>query len=164
MNSLMDTELSEEKRAETWRELLKQAEGLLAGERNFIANVSNLIALIYNTLPAISWCGVYLADGEELILGPFQGQPACVRIPFGKGVCGAVAASGQSLVVADVHRFPGHIACDATTESEIVVPLLAGGRIIGVWDMDSRVPERFDETDEAGLEPILKLLVESSDI
>ncbi|OMP67445.1 GAF domain-containing protein [Domibacillus epiphyticus] len=137
----------------------KQLEALLAGEPNQIANLSNASALLGQFLDRINWVGFYLVDGNELVLGPFQGLPACVRIPFGKGVCGTVAAERKLLRVEDVHQFPGHIACDAASRSEIVIPLLKDGKLIGVLDIDSPEINRFDEEDEAGLSYFTDVLV-----
>ncbi len=132
--------------------LAQQAEALLHGERDRIANAANLSSLIWHSLPDLNWAGFYLYDGTELVLGPFQGKPACVRIALGKGVCGTAARTGQTQRVADVHAFPGHIACDAASRSEIVVPLYQGEQLIGVLDLDSPRPDRFDALDQAGLE------------
>ena len=144
-----------------YRELLQQLEGLLHDERDAIANAANLSALVYHALPDLNWVGFYLFDGTELVVGPFQGLPACVRIPLDKGVCGAAARTRQTQRVDDVHAFPGHIACDSASRSELVVPLFAGERLIGVFDLDSPVPARFDADDQAGLEAIAALYVES---
>jgi GAF domain-containing protein len=151
---------------EQYAQLLGQARGMLAGERDRIANAANLSALVYHALPQLNWVGFYFFDGTELVVGPFQGLPACVRIPLHKGVCGAAARTRTTQRVADVHAFPGHIACDAASRSELVVPLVAGdeligGALIGVLDLDSPVPDRFDEDDQAGLEAIAALFVES---
>ncbi|OAH56236.1 GAF domain-containing protein [Domibacillus aminovorans] len=129
----------------------KQLEALLAGEPNKIANLSNASALLGQFLDRINWVGFYLHDGHELILGPFQGLPACVRIPLGKGVCGTAAFEQKTIRVADVNEFPGHIACDAASRSEIVVPLVKDGELIGVLDIDSPEVNRFEEEDEIGL-------------
>ncbi|MGG3450743.1 GAF domain-containing protein [Domibacillus aminovorans] len=129
----------------------KQLEALLAGEPNKIANLSNASALLGQFLDRINWVGFYLYDGHELILGPFQGLPACVRIPLGKGVCGTAAFEQKTIRVADVNEFPGHIACDAASRSEIVVPLVKDGELIGVLDIDSPEVNRFEEEDEIGL-------------
>ncbi|MFC8526422.1 GAF domain-containing protein [Nocardia sp. NPDC057227] len=145
------TELSGD-RAEQYRQLREQAESLLAGETDRVANSANLAALIFHALPDLNWAGFYFTRGEELVVGPFQGKPACVRIAWGRGVCGTAAATGETQVVADVHAFPGHIACDADSRSEIVVPLRHGGAVVGVLDLDSPKPGRFDEVDRAGLE------------
>jgi len=148
-------------KAEQYAELAAQARGLLAGERDRIANAANLSALVYHALPGLNWVGFYFHDGHELVVGPFQGQPACVRIPLGKGVCGTAAATRQTQRVDDVHAFPGHIACDAASRSELVVPLLAGDAVLGVFDLDSPEPGRFDAEDQQGLEAIARLFVES---
>lgn len=141
-----------------WDALLAQAESLVAGERDFIANAANLSALLYHALPEVNWVGVYLLKDGELVVGPFQGKPACVRIPLGKGVCGTAAKNRETIVVDDVHAFDGHIACDADSRSEIVVPLLRGGSLIGVLDVDSPVRARFDADAKAGLERIALML------
>ena len=148
-------------KSQQYAELLAQARGLLAGERDRIANAANLSALVYHALPALNWVGFYFHDGHELVVGPFQGQPACVRIAMGKGVCGTAAATRQTQRIADVHAFPGHIACDAASRSELVVPLLAGDAVLGVFDLDSPEPDRFDAEDQQGLEAIARAYVES---
>ena len=148
-------------KAGLYAELAEQAEGLLAGERDRIANAANFASLVYHTLPAINWCGFYFFDGTELVVGPFQGKPACVRIALGKGVCGTAAASRQVQVVADVDAFPGHIPCDSASRSEIVVPLYDGERLIGVWDVDSPKLARFDADDRAGMERLAGIFVDS---
>ncbi|WP_310475356.1 GAF domain-containing protein [Sandarakinorhabdus sp.] len=135
---------------------------LIGDERDFVANMANMAALIFHQLPDLNWAGFYLMKDGELVLGPFQGKPACIRIPLGRGVCGTAAATRQTQVVADVHAFPGHIACDADSRSEIVVPLIVGGTVIGVLDLDSPKPGRFDEDDRAGLETAARLLLGSS--
>jgi GAF domain-containing protein len=136
-------------------ELAMQVRGLLHGESNLVANAANFAALAYHALPDINWCGFYFLDGEELVVGPFQGKPACVRIPPGRGVCGTVAVSRRTQVVADVNAFSGHIACDAASRSEIVVPLVrADGSLLGVWDVDSPHVARFDDEDRAGMEAL----------
>jgi GAF domain-containing protein len=141
-------------------ELARQLAALLAGERDAVANSANMAALIYDALPDLNWAGFYFARGQELVLGPFQGKPACVRIPWGEGVCGTAAARAASIVVPDVHEFPGHIACDPVSRSELVVPLLDKARVIGVLDLDSPVPGRFDEEDRAGCERLVTLFLE----
>jgi GAF domain-containing protein len=146
---------------EQYAQLAAQAEALLAGERDRIANAANLSALIYHALPELNWVGFYFHDGTELVVGPFQGLPACVRIPLDKGVCGAAARTGQTQRIADVHAFPGHIACDAASRSELVVPLQRDGALIGVFDLDSPVPGRFDVEDQTGLEAIAAIFVRS---
>jgi len=142
-----------------YRELLQQLKGLIAGERDFIANLANAAALIYHTLPELNWAGFYLLKEGELVVGPFQGKPACVRIALGKGVCGTAAAQRTTQVVRDVNQFPGHIACDAASNSEIVVPMLRNGELIGVLDLDSPKPARFDEEDRQGLEQFVAVLL-----
>ncbi len=146
---------------EQYAQLAAQAAALLDGERDRVANAANLSALVYHALPELNWVGFYFFDGTELVVGPFQGLPACVRIPLDKGVCGAAARTGQTQRVADVHAFPGHIACDAASRSELVVPLLRDGTLIGVFDLDSPVPDRFDVEDQAGLEAIAAIFVRS---
>ncbi len=132
---------------------------LLSGETDATANLANTAALIYDQLPDINWAGFYLLRENELVLGPFQGKPACVRIPLGKGVCGAAVVRRSSLVVPNVHRFPEHIACDSASRSEIVIPLSGPNHFLGVLDIDSPVENRFDELDRAGLETLCSLLV-----
>ena len=148
-------------KAEQYAELAEQARGLLHGERDRIANAANFAALVYQSLSDLNWAGFYFFDGNELVVGPFQGKPACVRIPLGKGVCGTAAQARQTQVVRDVHAFPGHIACDAASRSEIVVPLYAGDVLIGVWDVDSPKLARFDDEDRAGMERLAEIFVES---
>jgi GAF domain-containing protein len=145
-------------KAALYRDLAAAADGLTAGEPDGIANMANLSALLWEWLPDLNWAGFYRAQGQGLVLGPFQGKAACLRIPFGQGVCGAAAASGTSQLVADVHAFPGHIACDAASASELVVPILHNGRVLAVLDLDSPTPARFDEEDRAGLERIAALV------
>lgn len=142
-----------------YRDLAASLESLAAEETDAIANLANASALLFHALDRINWCGFYLARGEELVLGPFQGKPACVRIPMGKGVCGAAAARRETLVVPDVNAFPGHIACDATSRSEIVVPILEEEELRGVLDVDAPEKNRFDEEDRAGLELFVRTLV-----
>jgi L-methionine (R)-S-oxide reductase len=136
---------------------------LLEVERDFIANAANFASLLYHSLPDLNWAGFYILKDEELVLGPFQGRPACVRIAIGKGVCGVAAAQRQTVIVANVHDFPGHIACDSASNSEIVVPLLRDGRLIGVLDLDSPSFARFDEADAHGLNELASVFVESTD-
>ena len=140
-------------------DLARQLVALIEGERDLIANCANMAALVYDGLPNLNWAGFYFARKEELVLGPFQGKPACVRIPWGEGVCGAAAARGSSIVVPDVHEFPGHIACDVASQSELVVPLLDRARVLGVLDLDSPVRGRFDEEDRAGCERLVALFL-----
>lgn len=142
-----------------YRDLARSVEALCLGESDALANLANAAALANQSLPRINWCGFYLLRGVELVLGPFQGKPACVRIPLGKGVCGAAAQRRETLVVPDVLLFPGHIACDAASRSEIVVPILSEGRLVGVFDVDAPEPARFDEEDRAGLERFVNALV-----
>ncbi|HEY0282274.1 MAG TPA: GAF domain-containing protein [Rhizomicrobium sp.] len=140
-----------------YEELERQARGLLAGERDAVANAANLSALIWQFLPDLNWAGFYFLKGRELVLGPFQGKPACVRIALGKGVCGTAAADLKTILVPDVHRFPGHIACDAASNSELVAPLLADGFAVGVLDLDSPLFGRFDADDATGIEALARL-------
>lgn len=146
---------------EQYAQLAGQARGLLHGEGDRVANAANLSALVYHALPELNWVGFYFHDGKELVVGPFQGQPACVRIALGKGVCGAAASTRQTQRVADVDAFPGHIACDSASRSELVVPLVKDGELLGVFDLDSPVLARFDEDDQRGLEEIAGIFVES---
>ena len=146
---------------EQYAQLLGQARALLAGEHDRVANAANLSALVYHALPQLNWVGFYFYDGTELVVGPFQGLPACVRIPLDKGVCGAAARTRATQRIADVHDFPGHIACDAASRSELVVPLVLDDVLIGVFDLDSPVPGRFDVEDQVGLETIAALFVRS---
>jgi L-methionine (R)-S-oxide reductase len=141
-----------------YRLLESQLRSLLEGETDLIANTANMAALLYHSLPELNWAGFYFLQGKELVLGPFQGQPACVRIPLGKGVCGTAAQARTTQVVNNVHEFPGHIACDSASNSEIVVPLIKGGELLGVLDLDSPIFERFDEADRHGLEQMVKVL------
>jgi L-methionine (R)-S-oxide reductase len=136
---------------------------LLHDEHDLIANAANMASLIFYTLPDLNWAGIYLLKDGELVLGPFQGKPACVRIALGKGVCGTAAARRQSVVVPDVHEFPGHIACDSASRSELVVPLLTGDQLLGVLDLDSPTPSRFDAADRAGCETLVRVFVDSLD-
>ena len=126
---------------------------------SFIANLANLSALIFNSVPEINWAGTYLFDGNELVLGPFQGRPACVRIPMGKGVCGTAAKERRCIRVANVHHFPGHIACDERSRSEIVIPLIVDGKLVGVFDVDSPIHDRFQDVDETNLIALCDLLL-----
>ncbi len=147
-----------------YRELAGQLEGLLSGERDPIANAANMSALIFGQVPDLNWAGFYfLKAPEELVLGPFQGKPACVRIAVGKGVCGAAVAQRSTQRVEDVHAFPGHIACDSASRSELVVPLLHAGKIYGVLDLDSPLPGRFDAEDQAGIERLAAVYDAASD-
>ncbi len=159
--SFLATPLTGDKQAQ-YAQLLEQARALLHGERDRIANAANLSALVYQALPGLNWVGFYFFDGTELVVGPFQGLPACVRIPLDKGVCGAAARSGRTQRVEDVHAFPGHIACDSASRSELVVPLFdAAGALVGVFDLDSPLPARFDVEDQEGLEAIASAYLEA---
>ena len=149
-----------------YRSLAQSYAGLIEGERDFIANAANLAALIYGTLPDINWAGCYLLRGDELVLGPFQGEPACVRIALGRGVCGTAAQRRAAVIVPDVHAFAGHIACDAASRSELVVPAFRepGTTLLGVFDLDSPRPERFDAADRDGIEALVRLWTAGSDL
>ncbi len=142
-----------------YKDVAASLTALLEGETDALANLSNAVGLLGGALEKINWCGVYLMRGGELVLGPFQGKPACVRIALGKGVCGTAAARRETLVVPDVNAFPGHIACDAASRSEIVVPILVGATLVGVLDVDAPEPDRFDAEDQAGLEAFVGALV-----
>lgn len=144
--------------------LAAQVEALLSGERNLVANAAQLSAFIYQEVPDLNWAGFYFVeDGDQLLLGPFQGKVACMRIPFSKGVCGAAARERRTQRVEDVHVFPGHIACDAASRSELVVPLVQGGRLIGVLDLDSPHPGRFSAADQAGIEALVAAFLVATD-
>ena len=148
---------------EQYAQLLQQARALLHGERDRIANAANLSALVYHALPELNWVGFYFFDGNELVVGPFQGLPACVRIPLDKGVCGAAARTRTTQRIEDVNAFPGHIACDSASNSELVVPLVAAdGSLLGVFDLDSPKPARFDADDQAGLEALANAFIQAS--
>ncbi len=148
-------------KAEVYRQICEQLDQLLRDEKNFIANAANASALLFQMMPDVNWVGFYLAEGSQLVLGPFQGKPACTRIPFGRGVCGMAAAEGKTIVVPDVTKFPGHIFCDMSSQSEIVVPLLNWGTVIGVLDIDSASLNRFDEEDEDGIESVVAVFLAS---
>lgn len=149
---------------EQYEELVEQARGMLAGEPNLVANAANFAALVFHTLPDFNWAGFYFYDGQELVVGPFQGKPACIRIALGKGVCGTAAQTRQTQVIHDVNHFDGHIACDAASQSEIVVPLVnADGSLLGVWDVDSPSIGRFDEEDRAGMEALCAVFMQAAD-
>lgn len=148
-------------KAELYANLQSQLRSLLAGERDFIANAANFSSLLYHSLPDLNWAGFYLSKGEELVLGPFQGKPACVRIAMGKGVCGTAAQQRQTILVDNVHDFPGHVACDSASNSEIVVPLIKHERLLGVLDLDSPSFGRFDDEDARGLNELAKIFVDS---
>lgn len=140
--------------------LQKQLAALLGDETDALANTANFVGFVWQSLPAINWAGVYVLRGDELVLGPFQGNPACVRIPLGSGVCGTAAARGESLRVADVDEFPGHIVCDAASRSELVVPVVCRGTLLGVLDIDSPVADRFSERDQAGVEKLVNVFAD----
>jgi len=148
-------------KAEFYAELQAQLAALLEGETDLIANTANMASLLYHALPDVNWVGFYLLKDGVLVLGPFNGEPACVRIAMGKGVCGSAAAARKSLVVEDVHAFPGHIACDAASRSELVVPLIKDGNVLGVLDLDSPLPGRFTAEDQAGCESLAATLLQS---
>lgn len=145
-------------KSELYRELVRSADALTAGEPDGIANMANVAALLWEYLPDVNWTGFYRLVDDELVLGPFQGKAACIRIALGEGVCGAAAASGEAQLVGDVHSFPGHIACDANSASELVVPVKRDGKVIAVIDLDSPTLMRFDEDDAAGIEALAQIL------
>lgn len=151
-------------KAETYRELTTQLSGLLSDERDGLANAANTAALLFAGLPDVNWAGFYFLRGSELVLGPFQGKVACVRLRLGRGVCGTSAQKRTTIIVPDVEKFPGHVACDHASRSEIVVPLIQDGKLIGVLDVDSPSLARFDATDAAGLERIAEIFLKSSDV
>ncbi len=147
-----------------YAELASQVRGLLEGEHDLIANAANFAALVFHALPMVNWAGFYFHDGKELVVGPFQGRPACVRIALGRGVCGTAAQSRTTQLVEDVNAFDGHIACDAASQSEIVVPLVrTDGSLLGVWDVDSPHTGRFDEADRTGMEKLCALFMDAVD-
>lgn len=147
-----------------YQQICEQLQALLGEEQDFIANAANTSALLLQLIPDVNWVGFYTAEGKELVLGPFQGKPACSRIPFGKGVCGTAAEQRKTIVVPDVSRFPGHIVCDVASQSEIVVPLLNWGKLLGVLDIDSASISRFDEDDKDGVESIVAVFLASQAI
>ncbi|OOE02615.1 histidine kinase [Anoxybacillus kestanbolensis] len=151
-------------REENYTLVIEQLKALISDEKNVVANLANASALLNYFLHDINWVGFYITEGNELVLGPFQGLPACVRIPFGKGVCGTAAIEKRTVRVADVHTFPGHIACDAASQSEIVVPMMKNGVVIGVLDIDSPIKNRFDEIDEQYLQRFVETLVQHLNI
>ena len=153
-----------ESKSDLYRMLEKEINSLFSDEHNFIANAANLSSLLYYTLPDLNWVGLYINRGNQLVLGPFQGKPACVRIQFGQGVCGKAAAERKTVIVTNVHRFPGHITCDSASNSEIVVPLVAGNNLIGVLDLDSPILNRFDADDQKGLEKIITIFLNLTQI
>jgi GAF domain-containing protein len=158
---MFDTSTLTGSKPEQYGQLLAQARALVHGERDRIANAANLSALVYHALPHLNWVGFYFFDGKELVVGPFQGLPACVRIPLDKGVCGAAASQRVTQRIEDVDAFPGHIACDSASRSELVVPLVHNGALVGVFDLDSPSLARFDAEDQAGLEAIAAVFVEA---
>lgn len=145
-----------------YAELAQQLEGLLHGETDPVANAANTAALLFDAMPGLNWAGFYFMRGGELVVGPFQGKPACVRIAVGRGVCGTTVERKASILVEDVHAFPGHIACDAASRSELVVPLLRDGEVLGVIDLDSPSPSRFDTDDQAGIEAVARIYLAAS--
>jgi L-methionine (R)-S-oxide reductase len=164
MHTLEQAGLSKTSKPEFYQTLEVQARALLQGETDLIANAANLSALLYQSLRQLNWAGFYFLRGSELVLGPFQGSPACVRIGLGKGVCGTAAASRETTIVPDVHQFPGHIACDSASNSEIVVPIINHDRLLGVLDLDSPTFSRFDSDDAGGLERLVRVFVEMSSV
>jgi L-methionine (R)-S-oxide reductase len=148
-------------KSQQYAQLLEQARGLMHGEADRTANAANLSSLVFHSLPDLNWVGFYFFDGTELVVGPFQGHPACVRIALGRGVCGTAAATRQTQRVPDVDAFPGHIPCDSASRSELVVPLYRGDTLVGVFDLDSPVLDRFDETDQRGLEAVAQAFIDS---
>lgn len=151
-------------KSELYQGLARQLRELLADEHDLVANAANLAALLYHGLPELNWAGFYFLQGEVLVLGPFQGKPACTRIALGKGVCGTAASMREAVVVENVHAYPGHIACDGASNSEIVVPILKDGTLVGVLDLDSPAFGRFDAEDQAGLESLVEVFVERTTI
>lgn len=147
-----------------YRQAIQDLTALFDGERDFLANMANCSAVLFQTLTDLNWAGFYLMKERDLVLGPFQGKPACTRIGPGRGVCGAAAMRRDTVIVPDVHLFPGHIACDSASESEIVIPMITSGRLIGVLDLDSPLKSRFDEKDARQLEQIVALVLASSDV
>lgn len=150
-------------KTEQYAQLMEQARALMHGEPDRIANAANLSALVFHALPALNWVGFYFFDGTELVVGPFQGHPACVRIALGRGVCGTAAATRQTQRVADVDAFPGHIPCDSASRSELVVPLYRGEQLVGVFDLDSPERDRFDADDQRGLEALAQAFLHTLD-
>ena len=146
-------------KSKLYASLVMQLMSLLKGEYDLVANAANFSALLFNSLPNVNWAGFYFLHGEELVLGPFQGNPACVRIPMGTGVCGVAAQQVETIIVPNVHEFPGHIACDVASNSEIVVPLFDGERLLGVLDLDSQLIGRFDDQDAEGLNELVTVFV-----
>jgi GAF domain-containing protein len=160
---MFDTQTLEGSKPERYQQLLQQARSLMDGERDRVANAANLSALVFHALPDLNWVGFYFYDGRELVVGPFQGHPACVRIALGRGVCGTAAQTRQTQRIADVDAFPGHIPCDSASRSELVVPLYRGDALVGVFDLDSPQLDRFDADDQHGLEAIAAAYIETLD-
>ena len=163
MFEVKDIPVSDNKR-DLYASLAQQLTGLLEGERDMVANAANMSALIFQFLPDLNWAGFYFMRGGELVLGPFQGKTACVRIAVGRGVCGTAVERQESIVVPDVHAFPGHIACDSASRSELVVPLTKDGRVLGVLDLDSPNPNRFDDEDREGCETLVRIFLAATDM
>ncbi|MBO9131206.1 GAF domain-containing protein [Bacillus sp. 165] len=157
---MFTTQSYNQSREKNFETVIRQLQALIADEPNTIANLANASSLLNQFLEDINWVGFYLTEGSQLVLGPFQGLPACVRIPFGRGVCGTAAETGTTQLVADVHQFPGHIACDAASNSEIVVPMIKDGKVIGVLDIDSPNKNRFDQVDQMYLEKFVEVLIQ----
>ncbi|MDB5678737.1 GAF domain-containing protein [Sphingomonas bacterium] len=151
-------EVASDSKPDLYSDVLSAIDAITAGEPDAVANMANTAAILWEYLPDLNWAGFYRTIGDELVLGPFMGKAACIRIPIGKGVCGTAAATSATQLVEDVYAFPGHIACDAASRSELVVPILAGGRVIAVIDLDSPTPARFDAEDAAGVEAIARML------
>ncbi len=163
MTGLQTSTASPNSKSELYANLAEQLRSLLAGESDFIANAANLSSLLYHSLPDLNWAGFYLSKGEQLVLGPFQGKPACVRIAMGNGVCGTAAKQRQTILVDNVHDFPGHIACDSASNSEIVIPLVKHERLLGVLDLDSPSFARFNDEDARGLNELVKIFIAMSE-
>ena len=155
---MFDFKSSATTKAEQWADILSAADAVTVGESDAIANMANVASVLFHGLPDLNWAGFYRMTAGELVLGPFQGKAACIRIALGKGVCGTAASTGTTQLVEDVHAFPGHIACDAASRSELVVPLIVDGQVVGVIDLDSPTPARFDAEDAAGCEALAGLI------
>lgn len=164
MYSLSENNLHGLEKSALYDRLRKELAALLDGERDFIANTANCAALLYHSLPDLNWAGFYFLKETDLVLGPFQGKPACVRIGPGRGVCGAAVVAKETVIVVDVHQYPGHIACDAASNSEIVIPLITNGQLVGVLDLDSPRVGRFDQADAEALELVAQTLLSASDV
>jgi L-methionine (R)-S-oxide reductase len=164
VHSLSTSDVFSTDKVALYAHIHEQVNAIVAGEQDWIANTANCAAILFHSLPNINWAGFYFLKGKDLVLGPFQGKPACVRIGPGRGVCGAAVAKRQTLVVPNVHEFPGHIACDPASNSEIVLPLLSGDRVLGVLDIDSPLANRFDADDATGLQAIVTSLLAGSDV